>query len=124
MTDNRSDLTMQESRAARRLARLFRIERSDRVERWRNEALWRLIGRRRRLLDELIRLDVERRSLAAPLSPELGTAIGELALEVSQLRKLSLARIEALGGELRRRQGAGLATGLRDSAAGRLLGRG
>jgi predicted transcriptional regulator len=124
MADDRSDLTMLERRAARRLARLFRIGRSERGERRPIEAEWRLIRWRRQLLEELIRLDTRRRSLAAPLSPELDAAIDELAREVRQSQPHCRARIETLGGELRQRQGGGAATGLRDSADGRLLGRG
>src|ERR1700733_11394523 len=123
MTDDRRDLTTLESRAARRLARLFRIERS-RIQRRRTEALWRLIRWRRLALDELTRLDAKRRSLGAPPSPALETAIAELAGEVSQSQALCVVRLEMLSEELRQRQGGGLATGLRDSADGRLLGRG
>jgi len=124
MTDGAGELALRESRAAGRLGRLFRIERAGRFARRPVEIVWRLIGRRARLVDELMRLDAARRLLAAPIPAELDAAIGELAREVDQSRALCVARVGTLGGELERRRGAGTATGLRDRGDGRLLGSG
>jgi hypothetical protein len=124
MTETGSTSELIESRAARRLGRLFRIERVGCFERRPIETVWRLIRRRARLVDELIRLDSERRSQAAPGSVELGVAIGELAGEVDRSQRRCVDRISALAGELRRQQAGGIATGLRDGADGRLLGHG
>jgi predicted transcriptional regulator len=124
MTKGISELVKLESRVACRLSRLFRLERDGRLERQPIETVRQVIGRRARLIDELMRLDAERRSLAAPLAAELAAAIGELAREARRSRFFCGARIEALAAGLRRRQGAGTATGLRDGADGRLLGSG
>jgi hypothetical protein len=124
MSDADIELATRESRAARRLGRLLRIERAGRFERQPVETSWRLIGRRARLIDELMRLDAARRSLAAPASPELDAAIRELAGEVDRLHVRCVLRLDALGDEIRGRRGEGMATGLRDGVDGRLLGRG
>jgi hypothetical protein len=122
MTEPEGTLELIESRAARRLGRLFRMERVGCFEGRPIETVWRLIRRRARLVDELIRLDAERRSQAAPGSVELGVAIGELVREVDRSQTRCVDRITALAGELRRQQAGGVATGLRDGADGRLLG--
>jgi hypothetical protein len=124
MTETGSTLELIESRAARRLGRLFRMERVGCFERRPIETIWRLIRRRARLVDELIRLDAARRSRAAPGSVELGAAIEELGSEVDRSQTRCVDRITVLVGELGRRQAGAIATGLRDGADGRLLGHG
>jgi hypothetical protein len=124
MTETGNRLELIESRAARRLGRLFRMERVGCFERRPTETVWRLIRRRARLVDELIELDAERRSQAAPGSVELGAAIEELVREVDRSQNWCVDRITALAGELRRQQAGGIATGLRDGADGWLLGHG
>ena len=124
MTDAASRLTLREVRTARRLASLFRAARPDRLRRRPNEAVWRLIRRRRRLLDELLGIDAERRASGVARSAELDAALGELRREVDEAQEDYLARLEALDGEIRRRLGVGVTTGLRDAGLGRLLGRG
>ena len=124
MTDAASGLTLREVRTARRLAPLFRAARPDRLRRRPNEAVWRLIRRRRRLLDELLGIDAERRASGIARSAELDAALGELRREVDEAQEDYLARLEALDGEIRRRLGVGVTTGLRDAGLGRLLGRG
>ncbi len=120
-----NELAKAECRTVRRLGRLFRIERTGRFDSRRGEAMQRLIGRRQQLVDELIRLDAARRELAIPAAPELGAAIGDLAREVERSRTWCVVQMEALSGEIRQLESATrTATGLRDSADGRLLGSG
>lgn len=116
------DLAMRECRAARRLSRLFRIERLGRFERHPIETVRQLIGRRAVLVDELAQLEAKRRALAAPLPAALDAALGELAREVDAARQSCLARAEQLAAELGQRRGEGRATGLRGGGAGQLLG--
>ena len=116
------DLAVRECRAARRLTRLFRIERRGRFERHSVETVRQLIGRRAVLVDELAQLEANRHALGAPLPAELGAALGELAREVGAARQSCLARSEQLAAELAQRRGEGRATGLRGGSAGQLLG--
>jgi hypothetical protein len=124
MTEDGSALIRQEYRVARRLARLFRIERSGRLERWPSAVVWRLMDRRSRLIDELVRLEERRRSTAPPARAALDHPMGALAREVSRAEQHCLERVAVLGAELDRRRGRGTATGLRDAVEGQLLGRG
>jgi hypothetical protein len=124
MSDTATALLRQEYRAARRLARLFRIERSGRIARWPSGIARRLIDRRGRLIDEMVRLEQRRRSLEPWSSVELELAMGTLAREVDRTEQHCLERLAELGAELERRRGVGTATGLRDVVDGRLLGSG
>ena len=124
MSDGVHNLTERESRVARRLYRLFRIERAGGFERRPIEIARQLIDRRGRLIDELIRLDAERRSLVGPDTVALDAALGKLAREVYEAQARCTTRIEAIGDELARRRSAGGVTGLRGGTAGRLLGQG
>jgi len=124
MIDHATELNGREDRAARRLARLFRIERSGRFERRPAETVRRLIQRRGRLIDELLRLDARRRSVAPSVPIGLGLTMGLLAQEVERTEQSCLELLARLGAELRQLRGEGIATGLRDSAGGRLLGQG
>jgi hypothetical protein len=123
MTVDAMTLTRQEVRAARRLARLFRIERSGRLNRHPREAVRRLAERRGLLIDELARLDQRRRSLAPRSLMELDLAMGELTREVGHAEQVCLALLAGLRDELDRLRGEGNPSGLRDGAAGKLLGR-
>ena len=87
MADLATDLARREGRAARRLARLFRIERHGGLARWPPETARRLIARRGLLVDELIALEVRRRSFAPWVPTELELAIEILAREVARDRK-------------------------------------
>ncbi len=124
MGDDGSDLMTRESRAARRLGRLFRIERAGGVDRLSAEIIRRMVDRRGALFDELRRLETARRVRIPVPSPELAAALGDLAREVGQSLPLAETRVERLGAELRLSRGEGVATGLRASADGRLLGQG
>jgi hypothetical protein len=124
MNDGAGELARREQQAARRLARLFRMERSGHFARRSAETVRRLVERRGHLVDELARLDARRQSLAPWITIELDLAIGALAKEVERAKESCLKRLAELGAELDQRHGAGSATGLRDSANGRLLGQG
>lgn len=123
MSESEIELAVQESRAVRRLSRLFRIERLGGFERHSIETVRRLIARRAKLVDELAPLEAKRRLSDAPVPAELGTALSELTGEVDAARQSSVARAERLAAELRQRRGEGQATGLR-GGAGQLLGSG
>jgi len=124
MSDDATALLNREQRAARRLARLFRIERAGRFASRPTETVQRLIERRGRLVEELARLEARRKSLAPWTTVELDLAMGILAKEADRAEQWCLERLAELGAELARRRGAGTATGLRDGADGQLLGHG
>ena len=124
MIDDLTALVRQEQRTARRLARLFRIERAGCFARRPAETAQRLIERRGLLVDELARLEARRQSLAPWATVELDFAMGSLAKEVERTEQRCLERLAELGAELERRRGGGTATGLREGGNGRLLGRG
>jgi hypothetical protein len=124
MADVATELTRTEYRLARRLTRLFRIERHGRLERRPGDVAERFIARRGELVDELMRLEGRRRSLTPWPLPELDLAFATLAREVGSGEQWCHERLATLGAELDRRRGVGTATGLRDSGAGQLLGRG
>jgi hypothetical protein len=113
-----------ESRAARRLGRLFRIERAGGFDRRPAAVVQRLIERRGSLVEELLLLDAMCRSLDLPRSVELEQALEDLASEVGRSLCHSQTRVERLYTDLRLRHGAGFSTGVRDGAGGLLLGRG
>lgn len=121
MVDDRLAPSQQESRLARRLSRLFRAERMGRVERWPDEIGAQLRSRRARLIDEMLRLDAQRRAVAPLGPPELARAMAALAEEIGCSEQRCLDRLAELGAELHRRRGA--ATGLR-GGGGQVLGRG
>jgi hypothetical protein len=124
MIDDAAALTRREYRAARRLARLFRIERSGGLARRPAEIVRRMIERRGDLIGELASIDVKRLSLAPKPTPDLDIAMGSLAREVDHAEQHCREVIAELGAELERRRGMGTATGLRAGADGRLLGSG
>jgi len=124
MVDMAAELAKTEYRLARRLARLFRIERRGRFDRRPGDVAVRLVARRGALIDELMRLERRRRSLTPWNLPELDIALAGLAREVGSGEQWCRERLAELGAELDRRRGIGTATGLRAGGAGRLLGRG
>lgn len=124
MAGSRPDSTQREARTARRLGRLFRIERAGGFVRRTAETVWRLIERRGALAAELGCIERARRAAAAPSSPELDGALRELAAEICRSRDDAEARVAVLRAELDQRRGRGAATGLRSPGAGRLLGSG
>jgi hypothetical protein len=109
---------------ARRVARLFRLERSGHLRRQPVEIARRLIDRRGRLIEELAQLEEKRRSFAPWVPAELGLTMGALAREVECGEQRCLEFVAEIGARLSQLRGEGAATGLRDGADGRLLGRG
>ena len=124
MADAASDLAIAEYRMARRLARLFRIERTGPMARRPRDVADRLIDRRGTLIERLMRLEYERRAAALRPLPELDAAMSALAAEIDGAERFCLDRLAVLDAELARRRGRGTATGLRDGVAGQLLGQG
>jgi hypothetical protein len=124
MIDPQTELMRREIAIARRLARLFRIERSGHLRRRPVETARRLIDRRGRLIDELTRLEERRRSLAPWVPDELNLTMGALAGEIERGEQRCLEFLAEIGARLSQLRGEGAATGLRDGADGRLLGRG
>ena len=124
MIDSATELTQSEIRLVRRLSRLFRCQYSGRLRRRSADAARRLIERRGRLIDELMRMEAKRRSFAQGGHDELDGAMTSLAREVELGKGRCLEVLAELETELTWRRGAGRASGLRDGAAGELLGRG
>ena len=124
MLDEPTVLIRRECRAVRRLVRLFRIERRGGFARWPAATVSRLVERRGALVDDLLRLDARRQSLAPWVTADLGVAMGALAREVRLGEQRCLERLAELGAELTRRREPGATTGLRDGAGGQLLGSG
>lgn len=108
-------------RIARRLSRLFRIERSGGFDRRPAETVRRMIERRDALIDALIAF--QRRHEEAP-SPALLRSLAELADEARYAQEYAEAQVVRLRAELGLRRGDGRPTGLRGGAEGQLLGRG
>ncbi len=107
-------------RAARRLARLFRIERRAGFERWPPATVRRLLARRAALIAELAGL--ERRRLAAIAAEALDPALADLRREVERSFAPARARLQRIGKDLRVSRVASLPTGVRDGGGGRNLG--
>jgi hypothetical protein len=124
MIDPVIELMRREIAIARRLARLFRLERSGHLRRRPVETARRLIDRRGRLIDELTQLEERRRSLAPWVPDELGLTMRALAQEVERGEQRCLEFLAEIGARRSQLRGEGTATGLRDGADGRLLGRG
>lgn len=108
---------------ARRLGRLFKIERVGALDRRGYEIGQRVIARRAALLGELIRLDTRQRRSASPRSAALEQTLAELAQEVDVSLRVAQSRVQRLRNDLRLRLGEGRATGIRDNSNGRLLGK-
>jgi hypothetical protein len=123
MLGEATPLAIKECRVARRLARLFRIERTGGLARRPRDIARRIVNRRAELIDELVRLEECRRSLEPATLPELDDAMDSLAREVDSTEQHCLERLAEIGDELRRRRGIGIRTGLRDGTSGQLLGR-
>jgi hypothetical protein len=118
-----TELIVRESRIARRLARLFKVERAGRLDRLRSAAIGRLIARRAELVENLLDLERLRCTSASPPSSELERALAELRQEVNQASAQMRARMEQISADLRARLGEGPPSGIRGSGNGRLLGK-
>lgn len=108
-------------RIARRLSRLFRIERSGGFDRRPAATVRRIVERRDALIDALIAF--QRQHEEAPTAAFL-RSLAELADEVRYAQEYAEAQIVRLRMELGLRRGDGRPTGLRGGADGQLLGRG
>ena len=122
MPDPGIDLADRESRIARRLERLFRIERNGGFARFPVETIARLVERRAALLETLAGLEATRRAGQPMRIAVLDAALEQLADEVARSLPIAEARVDRLRGELGRR--GSTASGLRDDRGSRLLGRG
>lgn len=124
MAENERDIVAHESYLARRIVRLFRIERVGRLSRRSHELMQRLLDRRGELIDALVRIDAARRQLRLPVSPELQQAAERLWQESGDARRAADARLDQLHTDLLIARGHGIPSGIRGSATGRILGRG
>jgi len=118
-----TDLYLQDTRAARRLRRLFTVERLGVFDRRPAATIWRIIERRGAVIEELRKLDDLRRSTFPSRSIELDRALRELAEEVSRASDDAGGRLEQIREDLRLRGGERVSSGIRGDADGRLLGR-
>lgn len=118
------DIVSHETRLAQRVTRLFRLERRGAFARRSRDLTARLATRRGDLIAALMRTDAMRRTLKLPISPALDAAMAALAEEVGRARDSADARLRQLEAELRMVRGEGVQSGLRDSTAGRLIGKG
>jgi hypothetical protein len=118
------DILAQERRLARRVERLFRLERRGAMPRRSRDLAGRLAGRRGDLVTALMRADAARRALDLPVSPELRAALEALWRETGRARDSADTRLRQLAAELRLARGDGTASGVRHSVDSRLIGTG
>jgi hypothetical protein len=109
-----------QSRAARRLARLFRIERNGGFERWPAVINRQIIERRGQLVDALL---TDLQAMPARLPPPLDRALAKLSQEVEWALERARTRLQQIGKDLRLSRGEGLPTGIRNSPSGHPLGK-
>jgi hypothetical protein len=102
---------------------LFKIERGGRFDRLPVATAHRLIARRAALVNELILFKEGRHATALLRSAEFEEVIAELAREIDLSLPRAQMHVERLDRDLRLRRGETLATGIRDSANGHLLGK-
>jgi hypothetical protein len=113
-----------EIRTARRLARLFRIERRGGFDRRPAAIIGRLIERRGALVAALVATDLRRRAVAVRPTAGLDQAIAALSGEVRRALPCAQRRLEQIGKDLRLSRGEGWSTGILDSGGtGQPLGR-
>jgi hypothetical protein len=122
VSETAPDPIERQCRLARRLARLFRIERNGGFDRLPAAAVSRLVARRGRLIAELAALDPRRRLTAVPASSGLDQELTALRREVERTLGATRLRLQRIGKDLRISRGEGSPTGLRDGGVGRHLG--
>ena len=122
MKESGSALGRRQSRAARRLNRLFQIERNGGFERWPAATVSKLIERRGSVVEALLTMELKRRSTTTQPSPELDSALFILRGEIDRALDRAQTRLEQISKELRLSRGEGLPTGIRNSAHGHPLG--
>ncbi|MBV9826707.1 MAG: hypothetical protein JO001_13695 [Alphaproteobacteria bacterium] len=111
------------TKAARRLARLFRIERTGGFDRRPVEIAEQIIGRRGQVINALGAFYSGHRLAGRVGSAELDAALQELSIEVERSIMTAEDRHHSLGVELHFRRGETL-SGMRTDKSGRLLARG
>jgi hypothetical protein len=124
MPDNERDILAHEGHLARRVGRLFRMERVGRLIGRSEELTRRLRDRRGELIDALIRTDAARRHLGIPISPELQRAIEALWRESGDTKRDADARLDRLRADLLMARGDGIPSGIRGGAGGRIIAQG
>ncbi|HEY5208119.1 MAG TPA: hypothetical protein VIJ42_01620 [Stellaceae bacterium] len=123
MAEGGRDIVAHEALLARRLVRLFRIERSGQLSRRPRDLVARLLQRRGELIDALIRTDAARRGLKIPITVELQRAAEALWRETTQSWRSTDARLQQLRADLLMARGEGIPSGIRGHAGGRVIGR-
>jgi hypothetical protein len=118
------DLAACETRLALRLGRLFRVERVGALARRPARIANLFLRRRDALIAELIETDRRRFASATPATPELDRAARALSYEIEASRLSAGERAEKLDRALRAARGEAMASGMRNDAPGRVIGRG
>lgn len=124
MPASERDIVAHESLLARRVGRLFRVERAGRLAERAPDLAQRLLDRRHELIDALIRTDTARRNLKIPISPELQHAAEGLWREAGEMRRVADMRLDRLRADLLLARGDGIPTGIRGLSNSRVIGRG
>jgi hypothetical protein len=122
VSETAPDPIERQCRLARRLGRLFRIERNGGFERLPAAVVSRLVARRGTLIAELAALDRRQRLTAQPAWGGLDRELTALRREVERTLGAVQLRLQRIGKDLRISRGEGSPTGLRDGGAGRHLG--
>ncbi len=122
MSERGRALVRCESRIARRLSRLFRIERNGGFKRRPFAIVRKVLERRGALVEALTAIDRKRRSGAALSSEELDAALTDLSRETERALDHAHKQLEQIGKDLRLSRGEGLATGMRAGTTGHTLG--
>jgi hypothetical protein len=121
MTAADTGLRLRACRLARRLGRLFRIECAGGFDRRPAATVWRIIERRKALIEELARLQTSPGLPALSRPPEPENALRELARDVDRAANRMHCKMAQIEEDLRARR-EGLSTEIRGSTSGRLLG--
>jgi hypothetical protein len=122
VSETAPDPIERQCRTARRLRRLFRIERNGGFDRRPLAAVSRLVARRGALIAELAAHDDRRLLTAVPAPSGLDRDLNALRREVERSLGAAQLRLQRIGKDLRISRGEGSPTGLRDGGAGRHLG--
>lgn len=122
MSERGQASSRRESGLARRLARLFRIERNGGFGRWPVAIVRKVVERRGALIEALMTIDSNRHSIAAPPSEELDAALDDLSRESEHALNRARKQLEQISNDLRLSRGEGLATGIRTTTGGHTLG--
>jgi hypothetical protein len=122
VTEKGPESVDRQSRAARRLARLFRIERNGGFERWPPAVSRQLIERRGQLIEAML-TDLKRQAIVAQPSAEVDRALAHLSREIEGAVDHVRAQLQQIGKDLRLSRGEGLPSGIRNSPGGHPLGK-